>query len=188
MNEEILNEQATEEREAQKNAETEAATTAQEQSDGTAKAGQAEESSQGLSLEEQLNETKDKYLRLVAEFDNFRRRTSKEKLELITVAAQDTILALLPVVDDLERAINALDESSREGIELIYQKFLKILVSKGVEALDVTNKPFDEETSEAVARVPAPDGKKAGVVIDVVQKGYKMYDKIIRYAKVVVGE
>jgi molecular chaperone GrpE len=140
------------------------------------------------SIQEQLDETKDKYLRLMAEFDNFRRRTSKEKLELITTAAEDTVLAFLPVVDDLERAIDALDQNSREGIELIYQKFLKILSSKGVEALDIIDKPFDEETSEAVARVSASGKDKAGVVIEVIQKGYKMYDKIIRYAKVVVGE
>jgi molecular chaperone GrpE len=179
MSEEILNEQTAEEQaqnsEAQeKNAEMDVT--------------QADELVSEPSLEKQLDETKDKYLRLVAEFDNFRRRTSKEKLEFIIVAAEDTILALLPVVDDLERAINALNENTREGIELIYQKFLKILASRGVEVLEVIDKPFNEEISEAVARIPAPCNDKRGVVIDVIQKGYKMHGKIIRYAKVVVGE
>ncbi|MDR0763758.1 MAG: nucleotide exchange factor GrpE [Bacteroidales bacterium] len=169
MNEEIVNEQTVTEQE-QENAET------------------TQVEAQKQEQEEAIKAETDKYLRLVAEFDNFRRRTSKEKLELITVAAQDTVLALLPVLDDLERAVNALDGTAREGIELICQKFSKILVSKGVEAIEVIDKPFNEETSEAVARVPSPDSKKAGIVIDVVQKGYKMYDKIIRYAKVVVGE
>jgi molecular chaperone GrpE len=178
MNEEILNEQVeqtTEENGVQDNAETQAET-----------GEQTNERQQEPSPEEQLNEIKDKYLRLVAEFDNSRRRASKEKLELIVTAAQDTILALLPVVDDLERAVNSLtDKSEREGIELIYQKFLKILISKGVESIDVIDKPFNSETSEAVACIPS---EKPGIVIDIVQKGYKMYDKIIRYAKVVVGE
>ncbi|MDR0620007.1 MAG: nucleotide exchange factor GrpE [Bacteroidales bacterium] len=181
MNEEILNEQTEEQQvcgsDAQENEET-----------NTSISEQTEEPAQEPSLEQQLNETKDKYLRLAAEFDNFRRRTSKEKLEFIAVAAEDTILAFLPVVDDLERAIKVLDEDAREGIELIYQKFLKILAARGVESLDVIDKPFNEEISEAVARIPAPCNDKAGIVIDVVQKGYKMHGKIIRYAKVVVGE
>ncbi|MDR1974537.1 MAG: nucleotide exchange factor GrpE [Bacteroidales bacterium] len=134
-----------------------------------------------------LAEVEDKYIRLVAEFDNFRKRTLKERLELIQTASEETITDILPVVDDLERAIGSMDEQTKQGIELIYQKLIKILSSKGVVAIDVTGEPFNEDTSEAVARIPA-EKDKSGVVVDVVEKGYRMYDKIIRYAKVVVGE
>lgn len=143
-------------------------------------------------LETQVAKDKDDYIRLMAEFDNFRRRTSQEKLELVGVASMDTIKGLLPVLDDCERAMSVLKESSdsdaaKEGTELIYHKLLSYLQSKGLAVIDAAGKEFDTDLHEAVAQFPVQEEDKKGKVFDVVQTGYTLNGKVIRYAKVVVG-
>lgn len=137
-----------------------------------------------------LNE---KYVRLYAEFDNFRKRTAKEKLELMTTASGDAIRKMLPVMDDMERAIahNAkLDdvEAMKQGFELIFQKLTTILAAQGVKAMEAKGADFNEEFHDAVSQIPAPTPELKGKVVDVVETGYLMNDKVLRYAKVVVGE
>ena len=143
-------------------------------------------------LEEKVAKDKDDYIRLMAEFDNFRRRTSQEKLELVSVASMDTIKGLLPVLDDCERALAVLRESqdadaAKEGTELIYHKLLAYLQSKGLAVIDALGKDFDTDLHEAVAQFPVPEEDKKGKVFDVVQTGYTLNGKVIRFAKVVVG-
>ena len=135
----------------------------------------------------------DQYLRLAAEFDNFRKRTLKEKSELIKNAAEGAMKDLLPVLDDFERAIQATSESNdvesiKEGDNLIYNKFVKYLEQKGVKAIESQDADFDTEYHEAVTTFPTDDESKKGKVIDTVQKGYVMNDKVIRHSKVVVGQ
>ncbi len=137
-------------------------------------------------------EWRDKYLRLQAEFDNYRKRTLKEKMSLIETGGESVIKALLPVVDDVDRAIAAMEKSDdlealRGGVRLISQKFNEVLRQKGVSEIKAVGKEFDVDEHEAVARFPVEEDKK-GRIIDVVQKGYKLGEKVIRYAKVVVGE
>lgn len=146
-----------------------------------------------IQLEKQNAELKDKYLRLYAEFDNFKRRTVKEKLELMRTAAQDTMTALLPVLDDFDRAKkNAEDDKTTEvfteGIQLVYQKLYSVLSQKGLEAMESTGEPFDPELHEALTEIPAPSEDMKGKIIDTIEKGYKLGDKIIRHAKVVTGK
>ncbi len=149
-----------------------------------------------LELEEksqELGELKDKYLRLQAEFDNFRKRTMKEKLEFMVTAAQDTMSALLPVLDDFDRAKkNAEDENSAEpfseGVMLVYNKLYKNLEQKGLKAMESTGEDFDPELHEAITEIPAPNEEMKGKVMDTVEKGYFLKEKIIRHAKVVVGK
>ena len=143
-------------------------------------------------LENMVAKDKDDYIRLMAEFDNFRRRTSQEKLELVSVASMDTIKGLLPVLDDCERALAVLRESqdadaAKEGTELIYHKLLAYLQSKGLAVIDALGKDFDTDLHEAVAQFPVPEEDKKGKVFDVVQTGYTLNGKVIRFAKVVVG-
>lgn len=143
-------------------------------------------------LENQVAKDKDDYIRLMAEFDNFRRRTSQEKLELVSVAAMDTIKGLLPVLDDCERALTVLKDSAdsaaaKEGTELIYHKLLSYLQGKGLEVIDAKGKEFDTDLHEAVAQFPVPEEEQKGKVFDVVQTGYTLNGKVIRFAKVVVG-
>lgn len=143
-------------------------------------------------LQNQVAKDKDDYIRLMAEFDNFRRRTSQEKLELVSVAAMDTIKGLLPVLDDCERAMSVLKDSddsdaAKEGTELIYHKLLGYLQSKGLAVIDAAGKEFDTDLHEAVAQLPVQEEDKKGKVFDVVQTGYTLNGKVIRFAKVVVG-
>lgn len=143
-------------------------------------------------LENRTAKDKDDYLRLMAEFDNFRRRTSQEKLELVSMASTDTIKGLLPVLDDCERALNVLQESddsdaAKEGTELIYHKLLAYLQSKGLAVINAHGEVFDTDLHEAVAQFPVQDEEKKGKVFDVVQTGYTLNGKVIRFAKVVVG-
>ncbi len=141
----------------------------------------------------ELEEMKEKYLRLYSEFDNFRKRTAKEKLELIKTAHEDLIVELLPVIDDFERAQKHIEESddhkaSKEGFDLIYNKLINILSKKGLKPMDI--KPgaeFDTEFHEAISQMPVEDEAMKGKIIDVVQKGYFLEDKVVRYAKVVIG-
>ena len=152
----------------------------------------AELEKQVEELKNQVAKDKDNYIRLMAEFDNFRRRTSQEKLELVSVAAMDTIKGLLPVLDDCERAMSVLKDSNdsdaaKEGTELIYHKLLGYLQSKGLAVIEAAGKEFDTDLHEAVAQFPVQDEQMKGKVFDVVQTGYTLNGKVIRFAKVVVG-
>lgn len=142
-------------------------------------------------IEVKLAKEKDDYVRLMAEFDTFRRRTSEEKLALVNSAAKDTIKGLLPVLDDCERAMELLskssDEAAKEGTSLIYDKLMKYLKSKGLEKIEAKGQKFDTDFHEAVAQVPVEDKDKKGLVYDVIETGYMLDGKILRYAKVVVG-
>ena len=143
-------------------------------------------------LEEKAAKDKDDYIRLMAEFDNFRRRTSQEKLELVSMASTDTIKGLLPVLDDCERALKVLLESNdsdaaKEGTELIYSKLMGYLKSKGLAVIDAMGQEFNTDLHEAVAQFPVQEEDQKGKVFDVVQTGYTLNGKVIRFAKVVVG-
>ena len=149
--------------------------------------------SQLAELEVENAESKDKYLRLFAEFENFRKRNIKERMELRSTAAQDTLKAILPVLDDFDRAKMSADsddtvEQFSEGVQLVYDKLKSSLASLGLEVMDSTNEVFDPEIHEAITDIPAPTEELKGKVIDTIEKGYKLNDKIIRYAKVVVGK
>ncbi|MCH7408801.1 nucleotide exchange factor GrpE [Belliella sp. DSM 111904] len=144
-------------------------------------------------LSAEVQELKDKYLRLYSEFENFRRRTAKEKLDLIKTASEDMMSAIIPVVDDFERAFkaNESEEDSskvREGNQLVFNKFQKVLESKGLKPMEgLIGEPFDADRQEAITQIPAPNEEMKGKVIDVVEKGYTLGDKVVRYAKVVIG-
>ncbi len=150
----------------------------------------------GKELEEAqklIDEQKDKYLRLSAEFDNFRKRTLKEKAELIKNGGEKAISAILPVLDDFERALQNMEKAEdvkavAEGVELIFQKFHKILSQEGLEEMKPIGETFDTDFHEAIALVPAPSEDQKGKVLDCVQTGYKLNDKVIRHAKVVVAQ
>lgn len=153
---------------------------------------QAEETKE-TSPEDQINELNDKYLRLYSEFDNYRKRTSKERLELFKTAGQDILTDLLPVLDDFERAMQNMESSNdaeaiQTGINLIYNKFKNILENKGLKHFKSIENDFDPEVHEAITKIPAPSKKLKGKVVDEIEKGYMLNDKVIRFAKVVVGE
>jgi molecular chaperone GrpE len=144
-------------------------------------------------LEEKLAEMQDKYLRLSAEFDNYRKRTLREKMELSKYATEDMLLKLLPVMDDFDRAVSNIESSSdyiaiKNGIDLIYVKFNDFLKQNGVREIASLNCPFNVDLHDAVAKVAVDEEDKKGKIIDVIQKGYYLQDKIIRHSKVVVGE
>ena len=150
-----------------------------------------------LSVEEQLTQDlakeKDKYLRLFAEFENYKRRTSKERIELFKTANQEVLLAMLPVLDDFDRALVEINKSDDEllakGVELIHEKLKSTLVSKGLEQVEVkAGDVFDADFAEAITQIPAPSDKLKGKIVDVLEKGYKLGDKIIRFPKVVIGQ
>ena len=149
-----------------------------------------------LDSEEKLNmelaEMKDKYIRLYADFENFRRRTARERLELVGTANADLMSNILPIVDDFERAMQSFESTTeveplREGVALIFQKLYKTLEGKGLKVMKTVGLPFDADFQESVAQYPAPNPELKGMVIDEVEKGYLLNDKVIRYAKVVVG-
>lgn len=142
---------------------------------------------------EQVEEQKDKYLRLSAEFDNYRKRTMKEKAELILNGGEKSLSSILPIVDDFERALKNMETATdvaavKEGVELIYQKFMSVLGQNGVKVIETKEKPLDTDYHEAIAVIPAPDEALKGKILDCVQTGYMLNDKVIRHAKVVVGE
>ena len=144
-------------------------------------------------LEAELQEQKDKYLRLMAEFDNYRRRTSKERLELIQTAGKDVIVSMLDILDDCDRAEKQLQSSDdiavqKEGIQLVFNKLRATMLAKRVKAMESIHEEFDVEKHEAITEIPAPSEHLKGKVIDDVVKGYYLNDKIIRFAKVVVGK
>ena len=143
-------------------------------------------------LGEKLAELNDKYLRLYSEFENYRKRTNQEKADLIKYGSEDTIKAILPIVDDYERAIQAFGDNEdnaalKEGVVLIYNKLMTTLQQKGLKAIEAKGEKFDENLHEAVAQFPASDDEQKGKVIDEVVKGYYLNDKVIRYSKVVVA-
>lgn len=152
-----------------------------------------EEISEAVQLALDLAESKDKYLRLYSEFENFRRRTAKERMDLIKTASEDLMAVLIPVKDDFERAIKVLEEndaeeSSKEGIQLIHNKFSKALEQKGLKPMETEiGGEFDSELHDAITQIPAPDEKLKGKIVDVIEKGYYLNDKVVRYAKVVIG-
>ncbi len=144
-------------------------------------------------LKEDLQKEKDKFLRLFAEFENYKRRTSKERLELFKTANQEVMAAMLPVLDDFDRALKEIrksgDENLVHGVELIHNKFKEALTSKGLEPMDVKEgDDFDSEIHEAITQIPAPKDKLKGKIVDVVERGYKLGERIIRFPKVVTGK
>ena len=145
------------------------------------------------ALQQKYEELNDTHLRLRAEFDNYRKRTMREKADLIKMGGEGALKNLLPVIDDFERALQNIPTTEevkalREGVELIYTKFINYLGQQGVKAIEAVGKPFDTEEFEAIATIPAPQPELKGKVIDCVQTGYVLYDKVLRHARVVVGE
>ena len=156
-----------------------------------------EESIVELSVEEQLTQDlaseKDKFIRLFAEFENYKKRTSKERLDLFKTANQEVLQAMLPILDDFDRAMIEIAKSEDEvllkGVELIHEKLKSTLVSKGLEQLEVrAGDAFNADFAEAITQIPAPNDKLKGKIVDVIEKGYKLGDKIIRFPKVVIGQ
>ena len=143
-------------------------------------------------LEYQLSEAKDKYLRLYSDFENYKKRINRERIDLIKSAGQDIMASILPMLDDMERAIKAMGEAKdiqavKEGVQLVYQKMKSITESKGLKAMDAVGKEFDADLHDAIANVPVSDEKQKGKIIEEIEKGYYLNDKVIRHAKVVVG-
>lgn len=177
------------------NVKKEEATNLQEgQSNATEPAAESDNVSAEMeALKKKCDELNDAHLRLMAEFDNYRKRTLREKADLIKNGGEASLGRLLPVVDDFERAMQNMRTTEdvkavEEGVELIYNKFIAYLAQQGVKPMEATGKPFDSELYEAIATVPAPQPDMKGKVIDCVQTGYTLNDKVLRHAKVVVGE
>lgn len=191
MSKELKNEEQKEQQESQETA------NAQVETDTGKEANQ--ETEKELSVEEQLEAAKkeieelnDKLLRKIAEFDNYRKRTLKEKTELILNGGEKTIVAILPVIDDMERALKNMQNADNvaavlEGVELIYKKFMDILSKQGVSVIETKDADFDVDVHEAIAQLPAPVEELKGKVMDCTLTGYKLNDKVIRHAQVVVG-
>ena len=154
----------------------------------------ATETAQGTEkLHAELSETRDKFLRIYSEFDNYKKRVQRERLDLLKSASSEVIISLLPVLDDFERALKAMDaagkdKAQKEGVELIYNKFKGILEQKGLKKMVSVGEKFDTDLHDAITNIPVPDVKQKGKVIDEVESGYYLNDKIIRHAKVIVGE
>lgn len=175
----------------------------QNAADGQSQNEQAEDAAP-LTREEELEkelekaqaeneEQKDKYLRLSAEFDNYRKRTMKEKAELILNGGEKSLSSILPVVDDFERALKMMETATdvnavKEGVELIYNKFMAVLAQNGLKVIETKDQPLNTDFHEAIAVIPAPSEEQKGKILDCVQTGYTLNDKVIRHAKVVVGE
>lgn len=180
--------------EVENNASNEEAQDIQQEETEQEEAPQEEEKSPLELKEEAYNELNNKYLRLYSEFDNFRKRTQKEKLELYKTAGEDLMLALLPIMDDFERGMKSMKGTQevnavKEGMQLIYQKMSNILEQKGLKAIEpAVGKELNVDFHEAITQVPAPSKKMKGKIIDEVEKGYLLKDKVIRYTKVVVGQ
>ena len=185
VNEELENEtpELTEQQEAQSKKES--------KKDKAHKKSKVEE--QLEIAESELLEMKDKHIRLQAEFDNYRKRTLKERMELLKTASESLLISILPVIDDFDRAVQTLDlveEDShlKDGVMLIYSKFQDFLKQNGVKEIEAKDQPFDTDLHEAITKFPAPSEEMKGKIIDVVQKGYYLNDKVIRHSKVVIGE
>ena len=192
------------EEEILKNEEAVAKESAQAEENPTEETAQEEGPAQELTVEEQLanmlaeaqqmvSDERDKYLRLSAEFDNYRKRTLKEKAELIKNGAEKTLTAILPVLDDFERALKTMEASEetkamKEGVELIFSKFQKILGQEGLQKIETDGQAFDTDFHEAIALIPSPSEELKGKILDCVQTGYMLNDKVIRHAKVAVAQ
>lgn len=196
--EQTIQEETTQNQEVQTQAKEEKMEEKKEEKKGLLKKGNKDKArieeleKKVVELEAKTAKDKDDYIRLMAEFDNFRRRTSQEKLELVSMASTDTIKGLLPVLDDCERALAVLKESkdseaAKEGTELIYHKLMAYLNSKGLAVIEAKDQLFDTDLHEAVAQFPVQEEEMKGKVFDVVQTGYTLNGKVIRFAKVVVG-
>lgn len=187
--EEIV-EETTEAKNSAESTEQETATTTEEQTEEECKEGTDREP----SMEEKLSMANDKYIRLNAEFDNYRKRTAKERVELISTASKDVLKDLLDVLDDAERTDSLLKNKEvemkalKEGVQLVFNKLRKTLEQKGLQAFDSKGEEFDVELHEALTEIPAPNKKLKGKVVDEIQKGYNLNGKLIRHAKVVVGK
>lgn len=175
---------------------TENAATSTDASDEAVNGQQVNEQETEPSAEDKLQEmgqklveSNDKYVRLYSEYENYRKRTNLEKADLLINGAKDTIKAILPVVDDMERALAHMsdDDPSKEGVQLIFNKLISILSAKGLKPIEAKDQKFDENLHEAITQIPAPDEEMKGKVVDVVEKGYYLNDKVLRYAKVVVA-
>ena len=154
---------------------------------------EVEKNSSENEIQKEDQDFKEKYIRLYSEYENYRKRTAKEKIDLITNASENVIKELLPILDDFERAIDNnknVDDASvlKEGFDLIYSKMHKGLINQGLKPMEANGKDFDSEIHEAITKIPAPNEKLKGKVVDVIEKGYQINEKVIRYAKVVVGE
>lgn len=172
----------------------------EEDSDQHKKESKKDKSHKKSKTEEQLEkaeldllELKDRHIRLQAEFDNYRKRTLKERMELLKTANESMLISLLPVVDDFDRAYQTLevieeDSHLKDGVKLIYNKFQEFLKQNGVKEIEATNQSFDTDLHEAITKIPAPTDELKGKIVDVVQKGYYLNDKVIRFSKVVIGE
>jgi len=166
--------------------------TTSDQAEETAAEEVAEEDLE-TTLRNQVKEWNDKYLRLYSEFENFRRRTARERLDLIKTAGEDIVKDMLPVLDDLERAMESNEkvddiEAVKEGFKLVYNKYKNVLVGKGLKEIEAKEQAFDLDLHEALTKIPAPSDDLKGKVVDVLEKGYYLNDKVIRYSKVVIGE
>ncbi|MEJ5317923.1 MAG: nucleotide exchange factor GrpE [Tenuifilum sp.] len=163
--------------------------------EGKEQAAQAEQSKDDkvAELTAQLEEMKDKYLRLTAEFDNYRKRTLKEKADLLKYSSEEVLKDLLPVIDDFDRALKAIETANdinavRDGIALIVNKFNDFLKAKGVKEIEAIGKDLDTDLHEAITKIPVQEEAQKGKIVDVIQKGYMLHDKVMRFSKVVVGE
>lgn len=164
----------------------------QNDSEQAAESKELTEAEKLAEAELKVAELQDKYLRQLAEFDNYRKRTMKEKAELILNGAEKTITAILPILDDMERALKNMETAEdvaavKEGVDLIMQKFIKVLENQGVKKIDTDNADFNTDLHEAIAQIPAPTEEMKGKVIDCVQTGYTLNEKVIRHSKVAVG-
>ncbi len=165
--------------------------TAQNTAEATTESGEecAESDKMADNSDSEVKEWQDKYMRLSAEFDNYRKRTLKEKADLIANGGADVLKLMLSTADDFDRALQHIsDEGAKAGVELIYSKFMAALGSKGVTVMDLKGKPFDVDFSEAIAKFPAPTPEESGMVMDVAEKGYMIGEKVLRFSKVVVYE
>ena len=156
----------------------------EQQAEETVEKEEPTEADKIQEMGEKLAELNDKYLRLYSEYENYRKRTNQEKADLLINGSREMMKAILPVIDDFERALAATED---EGVQLIYNKMMKILEQKGLKAMEVKGEKFDENLHEAITRIPAPEEAQKGLVMDVVEKGYYLNDKVLRYAKVVVA-
>lgn len=173
---------------------------AQEEPSTTKKDSKKDKIHKKSKVEEQLEKTeneilelKDKHIRLQAEFDNYRKRTIKERMELLKTASESVLVNILPVIDDFDRALQTLESVQeenhvREGVNLIYNKFQEFLKQNGVKEIEARGKDFDTDLHEAITKIPAPSEDMKGKIVDVIQKGYYLNDKVIRFSKVVIGE
>lgn len=180
-------------KEKQKQEQPEDLPVSEEKEDKKKKSRKDKKETKIAELEEKLKDLSDKHLRLQAEFDNFRKRTLKEKADLIKSGGETVLTGILPVVDDFERAIQLLknvpeDDAGKQGTLLIYSKFREFLKQNNVKEIDALHQDFNVDHHEALTKIPAPDENLKGKVVDVIQKGYTLNDRVIRYAKVVVGE